>query len=88
MLKLLTYYAQYYAHVKDLCVKSDCSIRIYSLVGASLIGASLSEPHINGVSSQNHCIPMVRCTYVTLIVSATYVILIVSTKACSYFSVI
>ena len=29
-----------------------------------LIGASLSEPHINGVSSQNHCIPMVRRTYI------------------------
>ena len=28
------------------------------------------EPHINGVSSRNHCIPMVRHTYVTLIVSA------------------
>ena len=29
--KILTYYAQYYAHVKDLCLKSDCS-RVYSLV--------------------------------------------------------
>ena len=28
MLKILTYYA----HVKDLCLKSDCSIRVYSLV--------------------------------------------------------
>ena len=35
-----TYYAMlqcskfltYYAHVKDLCLKSDCSIRVYSLV--------------------------------------------------------
>ena len=27
-----TYYAQYYAHVKELCLKSDCSIRIYSLI--------------------------------------------------------
>ena len=32
VLKLLTYYAQYYAHVKVLCLKSDCSIRVYSLV--------------------------------------------------------
>ena len=28
----LQYYAQYYAHVKELCVKSDCSIRVYSLL--------------------------------------------------------
>ena len=28
------------------------------------IGVSLSEPHINGVSSRNHCIPMVQRTYV------------------------
>ena len=34
-----TYYAQYYAHVKDLCLgiqcfatKLDCSIRVHSLV--------------------------------------------------------
>ena len=32
VLKILTYYAQYYAHVKELCLKSDCSIRVYSLV--------------------------------------------------------
>ena len=32
VLKFLTYYAQYYAHVKELCLKSDCSIRVYSLV--------------------------------------------------------
>ena len=32
VLNILTYYAQYYAHVKDLCLKSDCSIRVYSLV--------------------------------------------------------
>ena len=32
VLKNLPYYAQYYAHVKDLCLKSDCSIRVYSLV--------------------------------------------------------
>ena len=31
VLKFLTYYAQYYAHVKDLCLKFDCSIRVYSL---------------------------------------------------------
>ena len=24
VLKFLTYYAQYYAHVKDLCLKFDC----------------------------------------------------------------
>ena len=30
VLKILTYYAQYYAHVKDLCLKYDCSIRVYS----------------------------------------------------------
>ena len=29
MLKFLTYYAQYHAHVKELCLKSDCSIRVY-----------------------------------------------------------
>ena len=29
---MLTYYAQYYAHVKELCLKSDCFIRVYSLV--------------------------------------------------------
>ena len=29
-----TYYAQYYAHVKDLCLlKSDCSIRVYPHIG-------------------------------------------------------
>ena len=27
VLKILTYYAQYYAHV---CLKFDCSIRVYS----------------------------------------------------------
>ena len=32
VLKFLTYYAQYYAHVKELCLKSDCSIRVYLLV--------------------------------------------------------
>ena len=32
VLKFLTYYAQYYAHVKDLCLKIDCFIRVYSLV--------------------------------------------------------
>ena len=32
VLKILTYYAQYYAHVKELCSKSDCSIRVYSLI--------------------------------------------------------
>ena len=32
VLNFLTYYAQYYAHVKELCLKSDCSIRVYSLV--------------------------------------------------------
>ena len=33
VLKILTYYAQYYyAHVKELCLKSDCSIRVYLLV--------------------------------------------------------
>ena len=31
VLKFLTYYAQYYAHVTELCLKSDCSIRVYSL---------------------------------------------------------
>ena len=30
----------------------------------TVIGANLSEPHINGVSSRNHYIPMVRRTYV------------------------
>ena len=32
MLKFFTYYAQYYAHVKELCLQSDCSIRVYLLV--------------------------------------------------------
>ena len=32
VLKILTYYAQYYAHVKELCLKSVCSIRVYLLV--------------------------------------------------------
>ena len=32
VLKFLTYYAQYYAYVKELRLKSDCSIRVYSLV--------------------------------------------------------
>ena len=32
VLNILTYYAQYYAHVNELCLKSDCSIRVYSLV--------------------------------------------------------
>ena len=31
-LKFLTYYAQYYARVKDLCLNFDCFIRVYSLV--------------------------------------------------------
>ena len=37
VLKFLTYYAQYYAHVKELCLKSDCSIRVYSLVSKILM---------------------------------------------------
>ena len=28
VLKFLTYYAQYYAHVKYLCLKFDCFIRV------------------------------------------------------------
>ena len=32
VLKSLTYYAQNYAHVNELCLKSDCSIRVYLLV--------------------------------------------------------
>ena len=32
VLKIFTYYAQYYAHVKKLYLKFDCSIRVYSLV--------------------------------------------------------
>ena len=31
VLKFLTYYAQYYAHAKDLCLEFDCFIRVYSL---------------------------------------------------------
>ena len=31
VLKFLTYYAQYYAHVKELRLKSDCSIRVYQV---------------------------------------------------------
>ena len=29
VLKILTYYAQYYAHVKKLCLKFDCFIIKY-----------------------------------------------------------
>ena len=29
VLKFLTYYAQYYVHVKDLCFKFDCFITVY-----------------------------------------------------------
>ena len=32
VLKFLTYYAQYYTNIKELCLKSDCFIRIYLLV--------------------------------------------------------
>ena len=32
VLEILTYYAQYYAHVKKLCLKFDCFIKVYSLV--------------------------------------------------------
>ena len=32
VLKFLTYYAQYYANIKELCLKSDCFIRIYLLI--------------------------------------------------------
>ena len=31
VLKFLTYYAQCYAYVKELSLKFDCSIRVYSL---------------------------------------------------------
>ena len=54
VLKFLTYYA----HVKDLCLKSDCSIRVYSLVFnmmtilleyiKSIIGYSFSKDVTNG----------------------------------------
>ena len=37
-----------------------CTSALYSII----IGASLSEPHINGISSRNYCIPIVRRTYV------------------------
>ena len=37
VLKFLTYYAQYYAHVKELCLKSDCSVRVYSLVSKIIL---------------------------------------------------
>ena len=36
VLKFLIYYAQYYAHVKDLCLKFDCLIKVYSLVSQKL----------------------------------------------------
>ena len=35
VLKFLTYYALYYSHVKDLCLKFDYFIRVYSLVYAA-----------------------------------------------------
>ena len=61
-------------------------------VPSVLVGASLSDPHINGVSSRNYGVYTIYGTmyvdYVTLIVSATYVILIVNVTACSYFSVV
>ena len=31
VLKFLSFYAQYYAYVKELCLKFNCSIRVYSL---------------------------------------------------------
>ena len=37
VLKFFTYYAQYYAHVKELCLKSDCSIREYSLASKNYL---------------------------------------------------
>ena len=53
--KFLTYYAQYYAHVKELCSKSNCSIRVYSLVsirvyqGSSMVSVLLE--YINFITS-------------------------------------
>ena len=32
LLSIAQHYAQNYAHVKELCLKSDCSIRVYLLV--------------------------------------------------------
>ena len=32
VLKILTSYAQYCAHVKDLYLQSDCSIRVYQVL--------------------------------------------------------
>ena len=36
MLLCIAHYAQNYAHVKELCLKSDCSIRVYLLVSSKL----------------------------------------------------
>ena len=51
VLKILTYYAQYYAHVKDLCLKSDCSIRVYSIL---LLGY-VSSAHYSSTNNYGGC---------------------------------
>ena len=33
----IAHYAQNYAHVKELCLKSDCSIRVYLLVSKNYL---------------------------------------------------
>ena len=40
----------YYAHVKNLCLKSDCSIRVYSLVLLEYI----SSAHYSIRSTKNN----------------------------------
>ena len=37
----IAHYVQNYAHVKELCLKSDCSIRVYSLVLFNMVSVLL-----------------------------------------------
>ena len=53
VLKFLTYYALYYAHVKDLCLKFDSVLfRVYSLV-SYVTGFAKSVP--NGTKIEITC---------------------------------
>ena len=46
MLKKIAHYAQNYAHVKELCLKSDCSIRVYVCVSKNGV-CSVSVCHVH-----------------------------------------
>ena len=52
------------AGVLSLCRPVSPTLHYNLKNSKSLVGASLSEPHINGVLSRNYCIMMVRRTYV------------------------